>query len=63
MTRGRKIYGGLAFFKDSLTRMAACGEKIKEIKNEQSARTAAKTEATYQMHLRFFIYSGTCIIP
>ena len=46
-----KVYGGLAFFKDSLTRMAACGEKIKEIKNEQSARTAAKTEATYQKAL------------
>lgn len=43
-----KIYGGLAFFKDSLTRMGACGERIKEIKSEQSRRAEAEKEATYQ---------------
>ncbi len=43
-----KIYGELAFFKDSLNRAATCDEQIKEIKSEQSQRVANKTEATYQ---------------
>lgn len=42
--KAEKIYGGLAFFKDSLTRMGACDKKIEEIKNEQSQRT----DAAYQ---------------
>ena len=46
-----KIYGGLAFFKDSLTRYAACGERIKEIKKEQNRRAADQQEATYQKAL------------
>ena len=43
-----KIYGELVFFKDSLTRMATCSEKIKDIKNEQSERATAEKEAIYQ---------------
>ena len=46
-----KIYAGLAFFKDSLTRYAACGERIKEIKKEQNRRAADQQEATYQKAL------------
>ena len=42
------IYGGLAFFKDSLTRMAACSTRIKEIKSERSRRLSAEREETYQ---------------
>ena len=47
-----KIYAGLAFFKDSMTRYASCGAMIKEIKNEQSRRAADKMEATYQKALK-----------
>lgn len=46
-----KIYGGLAFFKDSLTRMVTCGERIDKIKSEQNRRAEAKKEATYQSAL------------
>ncbi|MBQ3483887.1 MAG: SH3 domain-containing protein [Clostridia bacterium] len=51
LQEAEKVYGGLAFFKDSLTRMAACGERIKAIESEQSQRAAAATEATYQSAL------------
>lgn len=51
LQEAEKVYGGLAFFKDSLTRMAACGERIKVIESEQSQRAAAATEATYQSAL------------
>lgn len=46
-----QVYGGLFFFKDSLTRMTACSEKIKEIKNEQSQRATDEKEASYQKAL------------
>lgn len=51
LQEAEKVYGGLAFFKDSLTRMAACGERIKAIESEQSQRAAAAKEATYQSAL------------
>ena len=51
LEEAEKVYGGLAFFKDSLTRYGACGERIKEIKSEQSRRAAEKKEATYQQAL------------
>ena len=38
------VYGSLPFFKDSLTRYGACGERIKEIKGEQSRRAQIKRE-------------------
>lgn len=55
LEEAEKVYGGLAFFKDSLTRYGACGERIKEIKGEQSRRAQikrdqelARVEAVYQ---------------
>ena len=48
LEEAEKVYGGLAFFKDSLTRMAACGSKVTELKNEQNRRAADRQEATYQ---------------
>jgi len=47
----QKIYGGLAFFKDSMTRMAACNTKISDIQGELNRRAAAAQEETYQKAL------------
>lgn len=44
LEEAEKVYGGLAFFKDSLTRYGACGDKIKEIKGEQSRRAQIKRD-------------------
>lgn len=44
LEEAEKVYGGLAFFKDSLTRYGACGERIKEIKGEQSRRAQIERE-------------------
>lgn len=46
-----KIYNEMALFKDSMIRSSACSEKISEIKGEQSRRTQAAREATYQKAL------------
>jgi len=46
-----KIYNEMALFKDSMIRASACSEKISEIKEEQSRRTQAAREATYQKAL------------
>ena len=48
LEEAEKVYGGLAFFKDSLTRMAACGNKATELRNEQNQRASERQEATYQ---------------
>lgn len=58
LEEAQKVYGGLAFFKDSLTRYAACGEQMKEIQGEQSRRAQterekelARMEGVYQQAL------------
>lgn len=49
--QAQEIYQGQLLFKDSMIRMATCGEKIKELKGEQSRRTLAANEAAYQQAL------------
>lgn len=44
LEEAEKVYGGLAFFKDSLTRYAACGERVKGIKEEQNRRAQIERE-------------------
>lgn len=46
-----KLYSELAFFKDSMTRLAACGDRIAEIRSEQSRRAEAANEEVYQTAL------------